>query len=246
MDLDGQKKKKAKKPQPFLSIGFNSYSSSSPQDNNCQCLSCIKLEYVINKFSFLGSVLFFTTTFVLLGALWWHKPVLHLASALWSAPYNEHSSHHWSCVQLEIELDIVSRKPFTCIGSLVHRHRQLDNVIHPLCVLGFLWLLTHNPLLHQEPEGFGWVGPRATVPLWVKINNYMRENLGTKKRSWVSVILPPPCLWSAIKTPEHPVVDWWRTLGGPAQQVLWTFVVLCRFGLPANKAWTVWFLNCEG
>ena len=60
---------------------------------------------------------------------------------------------------------LLLRLGLTCVSGLVHGNRQLEYVVHPLRVLGFLGLLTHNPLLHQEPEGFRRILPRATVPL---------------------------------------------------------------------------------
>ena len=72
----------------------------------------------------------------------------------------------WGLGWCNINSSLSTLFPLTCVGGLVHLHWQLHHVIHPLCVLGFLRLLTHNPLLHQEPEGFRRVGPSATVPLW--------------------------------------------------------------------------------
>ena len=60
---------------------------------------------------------------------------------------------------------LVLQSRLTRVGGLVHGHRQLQDVVHPLGVLGFVGLLTHDPLLHQEPEGLRRVGPRAAVPL---------------------------------------------------------------------------------
>lgn len=72
----------------------------------------------------------------------------------------------------------------TRVGGLVHGHRQLHDVVHPLRVLGFQGLLTHDPLLHQEPEGFGRVGSRAAVPLreepqsWIFIGPLLQDRPG--------------------------------------------------------------------
>lgn len=102
-----------------------------------------------------------------------------------------------------------SCEPLTYVSSLIHWHWQLDDVIHPLRVFGFLWLLTHNPLLHQESESLGRVGTRATIPLWVKWNNDIIKKAEGWRQKWnTTIALPPPCLQSAKKTPEHPVVDW--------------------------------------
>lgn len=86
-------------------------------------------------------------------------------------------------------------EPHTSIGSMIHGHRQLDDVIHPLGVLSFLGLLTHNLLLHQKPEGFRRVWPRATIPLLEKENNtkikeeQQRRGIVNKMRT-----VPQPCL----------------------------------------------------
>lgn len=62
-------------------------------------------------------------------------------------------------------MDYISHDSLTCVGGLVHGHRQLDYVVHSLGVLGLLRLLAHNPLLHQEPECFRGVRTGPAVPL---------------------------------------------------------------------------------
>lgn len=130
---------------------------------------------------------FLTYWLLILGFLswthcWWHKPKRHYGLSIVLLPT---MSRVWTADRVQNRRSlIVSREPFTCVGSLVHWHRQLDDVIHPLCVLGFLWLLTHNPLLHQEPEGFRWVGPRAAIPLWVgKKRAAWKTSWGEKRRA---------------------------------------------------------------
>lgn len=56
-------------------------------------------------------------------------------------------------------------KCLTHISCLIHGNGQLDNVVHSLGILGFLWLLAYDLLFHQEAESFWWIHARPTVPL---------------------------------------------------------------------------------
>lgn len=71
-----------------------------------------------------------------------------------------------------------SQDPLTRVSGLVHRHRQLNYVVHSLGIFGLLRLLAHDPFLHQEAECFRWVWPRPAVPLW----DGWREWMSKKKR----------------------------------------------------------------
>ena len=133
--------------------------------------SSSQVEYVNHQFYFLGSLFRYVGEKIL------HNGLYIFQHPTKSTAYPADWVKDW-----RLSCHIVSHEPFTCVCSLVHGHRQLNDVIHPLCVLGFQWLLTHNPLLYQEPEGFGWVGPWTAIPLWVTRND-IGERLGDKERS---------------------------------------------------------------
>lgn len=141
-----------------------------------------------------------------------------------------------------------SHQPCTCVGSLIHRHRQLDDVIHPLCVLGFLWLLTHNPLFYQEPEGFRGIGPRATIPLCVKRNNdicYLKHWGERSEAEW-DFNFTSTMFMKCNKNSCASCCRLVENSGWPRPTSALNIRGAMPIWSPCNQAWTVAFVRTEG